>query len=165
MGIAKWRMQNSKNSDDDNENRKLSQVPSKFEDDMEIIYPHVRYQRSFDAEDRKKKEERYQEMKNSRKMMLKPLKSMGIKKFSKQYAEIRNTLIQKKRKERLLSNKHSEYKPPKYTKMAKSLIQEEADKKQRDEIKRKERLDSNKKRDKYWLLVRDLHPPKVSEMK
>lgn len=32
-------------------------------------------------------------------------------------------------------------------------------------MKRTERLNSNKKRDKYWQLVRDLHGPKISDVK
>ena len=37
--------------------------------------------------------------------------------------------------------------------------------KETEEKKRQERLASHKKRGKYWQLVRDLYPPKVSDLK
>ena len=111
MGIAKWRLLNS-NKDEGEKGKILTQSQSKKEEDMEIAYAHCRYQKQFDSEENKLKRDKYNEMKKNRKMMLKPLKSMGIKKFSKHYEEIKQELKAKKQNNRLKSEKYSEYKPP-----------------------------------------------------
>lgn len=63
------------------------------------------------------------------------------------------------------SEKREAYVAPPLTKIAANCFKEEEKQKQEEELKQSERLNSNKKRDKYWLLVRDLHPPQVSEVK
>ena len=164
MGIAKWRLLNTEKGEKEKV-KVLSEDVSTKEDEMEVAYAHVRYQKSFDAEEEKLHEEKYQEMKKQRKMMLKPLKSMGIKKFSKQYEDIKKELIVQKKNKRLKSENHSEYKPPPLTKFAQVVFKEESDTKKLEEIKEREKLNARNKREKYWMLVRDLHPPNVSRIK
>lgn len=79
MGIARWRLSNSRKSED---NRGLLSNSPKIldeSDDMEKAYVHVRYQKSFDTEEQKLKQQQYLNMKQSRQQKLKPITSMGIK--------------------------------------------------------------------------------------
>lgn len=79
MGIARWRLSNSRKSED---NRGLLSNSPKIldeSDDMEKAYVHVRYQKSFDTEEQKLKQQQYLSMKQSRQQKLKPITSMGIK--------------------------------------------------------------------------------------
>ncbi|CAI2384418.1 unnamed protein product [Moneuplotes crassus] len=163
MGIAKWRIKNSANSED--ERKFMSKVSSKDADDMELAYTHVRYQKSFDADINKAKELEYSEMKKNREIMLKPLDAKGIKKFSKDYDVLRKDLVERKKKQRLKSEIIHDYKPPKFTKIAQNCFKEEYEKSKNEELKSQTRKEMIKKRDKYWQLVRDLHAPQVNEVK
>lgn len=163
MGIAKWKLHNFSKIDEVSKSPSIS--PTNDVDDMECAYAHVKYQKSFDLEQEKLNQEKYSQMKQSRQVMLKPIKSLGIKKFSRQYESIKSELTQKRQMERMMTEQHEKYKPPGFTNIAKNCFKEELLSKEQEEKKKHERMKSNKLRDKYWVLVRDLHAPKISEIK
>jgi len=167
MGIAKWSLQHA-HKKNQLFIRKLSNSPSLTDpnDDMEIAYAHVRYQKSFDMKEQQEEHEKFEEMKQNRKHQLQPMSAEEIKKFGKHYETIRRQLLRQRINERNQLERTKEiYVPPKFTNIGKSCMKEEADQKEYEELKRSERLQSNKKRNKYWKLIRDLHPPKISDLK
>ena len=93
MGIAQWRLKNARKSED--HKRIASNRPEIIDenDDMEMAYVHVRYQKSFDVKEEKEKEEQYNQMKQTRRQIFQPITSMGIKKFSKQYEKLRKEIF------------------------------------------------------------------------
>jgi hypothetical protein len=135
------------------------------EDDMEKAYVHVRYQKSFDMVEDSIKKESYEKMKQNRKHKLIPIASQGIRKFAKKYKKLRKQFFETKQNQRLKSEMKEPYKPPQFTNIAKHWFKEEVLQKEEEEQKLMERLEAEKKRRKYWMLVRDLHAPKVSELK
>lgn len=118
MGIAKWKLHNFSKIDEESKSPNLS--PSNEVDDMGCAYAHVKYQKSFDLEQEKLNQEKYSQMKQSRQVMLKPIKSLGIRKFSRQYEGIRSELIQKRQMDRMMTENHEKYKPPGFTNIAKN---------------------------------------------
>lgn len=166
MGIGKWRLTHARKSED--VQKLTSSPPAPIvdpSDDMELAYVHVRYQKSFDVEEKKLQEEKYNQMKMSRQNILEPINTMGIKKFSKQYENIKKEMTQQKKRQRLKSEVVNPYSPPRLSKIGQKCFEEEKVNHEQEELKRAERLNAGRKREKYWLLVRDLHPPKVSDVK
>ena len=135
-------------------------------DDMELAYAHVRYQKSFEREENELRQQQYNQMKEIRQQRLKPLTSLGIKKFSKQYEKIRRNMYNQIHEERIkYEHERNQYVAPSLSKIGVECMQEEEKHKILEESKRSDRLNSNKIRDKYWVLVRDLHAPKISDSK
>ena len=165
MGIAKWRISHSSQTQDQLNTTKSSPKLIEPENEMEMVYAHVRYQKSFDMQENEYKRQQFNQMKESRQQLLKPLRSMGIKKFSKQYESVRKGMYEQIHEERIKQEKKEKYIPPSFTKIGTDLFVEEAKLKELEEIKKSERMNSHKKRDKYWILVKDLYAPKISEAK
>jgi len=165
MGIAKWRLTHDVKSDKNNSDVSRSPDKNNKLSDLERVYSHARLEKSFESENQKLQKEKYDIMKLSRQQKLKPISSLGIKKFSKQYEKLRKVEFDKKHDSRIKSETKEPYHPPKFTKIAHKWFEEESLTRVNEEIKLQERKEANKKRDKYWLLVRDLHPPQVSEVK
>ena len=165
MGIAKWRLLNSTSVPDEAEVIKISPKIVDPKDDMEMAYVHVRYQKLFDQKESEFRQQQFGQMKETRQQLLKPIKSMGIKKFSKQYDNIRKSMFDQIHQERLQLENKEKYVPPSLSRFGVEWFDEEAKHKEFEDAKRSERMNSNKKRDKYWIFIRDLYAPKVSDTK
>lgn len=105
-------------------------------------------------------------MKQSKQQRLKPLSSSELKKFDRKYQSMKREIYNQIHQGRLEAEKQrTPYVPPSISKIGEEAMKEDLKRKELEKAKQAEIIDSIKKRDKYCMLVRDLHQPKVSELK